>query len=320
MDLEIIICTYNNAPLLDQTLEAIARQQVKTARWSVLVVDNNCTDGTAAVVEKHRQSQRIPNLRKVTEMRQGLVYARLCGITHTSATWIAFVDDDCLLQENWVEQAAQFAHTHPHCGAFGGKVVLDWETPPPAVLKQHERAFAACDRGHQSQQLSRQDSHIPGAGLVLQRTALLKSEWVNHQWLIGRSGNQLTAGDDSEIVLRILNAGYELWYNSNCLLYHHIAQKRISEAYLIRLVFGFGLSAPLIAYLRWNTSYSSWLSLSILRLLKSMAQAMLKFILALLHLHSFADARVEWSWAQGQLQGLFTLLRSNGSRDWRRLH
>ena len=46
--LELVICTYNNAPMLDLALTSLARQKPSTqAGWACLVVDNNCTDATA---------------------------------------------------------------------------------------------------------------------------------------------------------------------------------------------------------------------------------------------------------------------------------
>ena len=94
-----------------------------TVTWSVLVVDNNCTDHTQAVVEKYLRANSI-SLNVVSERQQGLTPARLRGVKNTSGEWIAFVDDDCLLAENWVEQAARFATQHPNCAAFGGKITL----------------------------------------------------------------------------------------------------------------------------------------------------------------------------------------------------
>jgi hypothetical protein len=44
------------------------------------------------------------------------------------------VDDDCLLAEDWVGQAARFAQEHAECGAFGGQVVPRWEAPPPPYV------------------------------------------------------------------------------------------------------------------------------------------------------------------------------------------
>lgn len=140
--IDLVVCTYDNAALLDRTLAALARQRVSAdVRWQVLVVDNNCTDATPEVVERHRRSGAIP-LRSVCEPRQGLTPARLCGVRNTAGEWIAFVDDDCLLAEDWVEQATRFAAGHPACGAFGGQVILDWETDPPPYVRNRRYAYA----------------------------------------------------------------------------------------------------------------------------------------------------------------------------------
>ena len=99
--LDIVICTYNNAPLLRRTLEAVSKQKVVLPwiKWEVLVVNNNCTDETSDVVEGFLRSGKFP-LRVIHEARQGLTAARVCGVRNTAGDWIAFVDDDCLLAEN----------------------------------------------------------------------------------------------------------------------------------------------------------------------------------------------------------------------------
>jgi glucosyl-dolichyl phosphate glucuronosyltransferase len=308
MELDIIICTYNNANLLRRSLAKLAEQQPSsTGTWSVLVVDNACTDHTAAVVDEYIHAQTIPGLRRIVEPQQGLTQARLCGLHGTHSDWIAFVDDDCLLAPDWVDQACQFAAAHPHCGAFGGKVILEWEIPPSPILVQHSRSFAACDRGPTAQQLSRQDFHIPGAGFIVQRAALQHSGWLEHRFLTGRKGKRLTAGEDSEIILRILNAGYELWYAPSCVLHHFIPISRISETYLAKMSYGLGLAAPYIANLRWQQAYWTWLLLSILRILKYTLDVLGSILLSPLDRNQRLTANIKWNWTRGQIDGLMML-------------
>ena len=315
--MDLIICTYNNAKLLDRTLEAIARQQVSAnVFWSVIIVDNNCTDETALVVERYISANVIPNLRRVAEPKQGLAYARLCGVQNSTSEWFAFVDDDCLLQEDWVEQAIQFALAHPRCGAFGGKVLLKWEEAP-SILEKYAQAFAASDYGEKEKQLSRSCYHIPGAGLVIQRVALMQSGWLDKQFLSDREGQKLTSGGDSEIALRILNAGYELWYTPTCILQHYIPAKRISEAYLAKLYYSFGIAAPYIAAMRWNHSFTVWLTASILRIAKGSFQTLFWAIVAI-HQTNKIDSIVFWNWTKGQIMSLYKILMANNKNytEW----
>ncbi|MBH8563673.1 glycosyltransferase family 2 protein [Nostoc sp. CENA67] len=311
--MDIIICTYNNAALLERTLAAISRQKVsQNYHWTVTVVDNNCVDETPAIVEKFIRANTIPGLHRIVEKRQGLTYARICGITNTTSEWIAFVDDDCVISEDWVENAIKFASSHPGCGAFGGKVVLDWEVTPSPVINKYSRTFAAFNLGESSKQLTRSNFHIPGAGLVVRRTALEKSGWLVQQFLTGRAGTKLTAGDDSEIVLRILNAGYELWYTPDCLLHHFIPARRITEKYLIDMNYGFGIAAPYIASLRWNRSYLMWLAVSIIRILKYLGETLVSAIAALINSDKKIEALITWKWTKGQLDSLLTILMMRG--------
>jgi len=113
LSMVVAICTYNNAEILDLTMSTLEKQQVgPTLEWSVLVVDNNSTDETPAVVQHYMRRGRIPGLRVMRELRQGLCYARHCAVRETSSELIAFVDDDCLLSPNWMEQAVAFCRDH----------------------------------------------------------------------------------------------------------------------------------------------------------------------------------------------------------------
>jgi glucosyl-dolichyl phosphate glucuronosyltransferase len=320
--MDIIICTYNNADLLDKTLSSISLQEVPSDySWAVIVVDNNCTDDTANVVDKYIDSGKILNLRRISENKQGLTYARICGVKNTCSKWIAFVDDDCLLSQDWVYKAIKFTESHPRCGVFGGKVILDWEIPPTSIFVKHSKSFAASDRGENIEKLSHNDYQIAGAGMVVRRLALEESGWLDKQFLCGREGSKLTAGDDSEIVLRIRNAGYELWYTPDCVLHHFIPTRRISETYLVNMFYGFGVSAPYIASMRWNKSYLIWFIFSLLRIIKGLLQTVAFTIRYLIHKDSKADALIFWNWTKGQIVALINILKMNHKEraDWLKL-
>ena len=199
ISIDLVICTYNNAALLDATLDAVSRQRVpEGVEWQVLVVDNNCADGTRQVLERHLSAGRIP-LRAVVEPRQGLTHARVRGVRNTSGEWVAFVDDDCLLAEDWVEQAARFTREHAGCGAFGGQVVPQWEAPPPPYVLRRRYAYACKYHG----ETPHRRPWLAGAGLVVRREALTGCGWLDRQYLEDRTGHSLVSGGDVEIALRV---------------------------------------------------------------------------------------------------------------------
>jgi glycosyltransferase involved in cell wall biosynthesis len=251
--LDVVICTYDNAPRLAETLQALAAQRVSEAvRWRVLIVDNNCSDDTPAVIERWAASIPAP-VETVRETRQGLNAARLRGVRSGDGDWIAFVDDDCVLAPDWVEQAGRFALAHPDCGAFGGEVRLRWTAPPPAWVEGYGYAFAETRLGDAPQ---RRD-WLAGAGMVLRRAALVATGWTEHQFLEDRIGRRLVSGGDVELGLRVA-ALYEIWYVPQCRLQQVIPVARTERRYLRRLVFGLGMSGHDVAALTWTGSERDW--------------------------------------------------------------
>jgi glycosyltransferase involved in cell wall biosynthesis len=298
--LVLVICTYNNAALLDRTLIAISKQQVASeVNWQVLVVDNNCTDETVAVVERHIQSGKIPGLRIISEPKQGLTYARLCGVNNTTGDWIAFVDDDCLLQEDWVTQATQFATIHPDCGAFGGKVILDWESPPPVFVPKYGYSFAQQEHGEQPKQVS----CLVGAGIVIRRSALRNIGWINKQFMTDRVGKKLISGGDVELALRLASQ-YELWYNPECKLIHTIPSKRISTKYLMKINYGLGTSQLYGDSMLWSGLYIVWLFVSIFDTIRPSVNVFSNILKALVGRSSAPDVAIASSFVLGRWVGI----------------
>jgi len=308
ISIDLVICTYNNAALLDRALTAISKQQVPDhVKWSVLVVNNNSTDETSQVVDRYIQSQKIPYLSIVSEAKQGLNHARLCGVNNTAGDWIAFVDDDCMLEEDWVAQAAKFAAAHPESGAFGGKVILDWETPPPAFVLKYGYSFAQQDHGMSPTQ----PNCLVGAGLVVNRKAILDTNWINKQFLSDRVGKKLISGGDVEIVLRIRSAGYDIWYNPACKLMHFIPSKRIDQKYLININYGLGISQLMSDGLVWHSSYLTLLLLSVFSTFRSSVDVFVKALKVALGRGNMevAEIAIIWAFVQGKWAGIGRMLR-----------
>ena len=309
--LAILICTYNNARLLERTLDALRRQRVASSvDWRVVVIDNNCTDDTPAVVERFRPLFDVP-LTRVPEPRQGLTPARARGVLSTQSDWLAFVDDDCLLADDWIDQAAIFASEHPECGAFSGKVILEWEdADPPAYTDGYGWAYAETDLGDRP---LRRD-WLAGAGMVLRRTALAQSGWIDRQLLDDRIGKRLISGGDVEIGLRIARIA-EIWYNPACRLRHLIPADRTSRRYLRRMIFGLGASGHNTGALTWTGTYPGWLVRSTVQSMGLFDQGLRRLVGDVYHRRPGRDIGIAlgfvagWWWAMWQMLVMSRLAR-----------
>jgi len=290
LSIDLIICTYNNALLLKQTIAAIARLKIPAyVDWNLLVVNNNCTDLTASIVDEYIEQKIIP-IKMVRETKQGISAARFCGVNSTSKDWIALIDDDCILAENWIEQAAEFIEAYPQCGLFGGRINLVFENEPPPFVHNFPFAYAGKNLGNKAKRMDA----IAGAGMVVSRKALEQCGWTNNYILEDRIGDQLISGGDMEIALRV-GTQYEVWYNPNCQLNHIIPERRTTKKYLRRMLFGLGASRHNVSALLWKGNYFTWLPYSVLYSFGMFGMGVFYSVAELLRQRSRAGFRIAFS-------------------------
>jgi glycosyltransferase involved in cell wall biosynthesis len=239
MDIAFVIPTYNRSEDLRQLLLTMTGLEVPAGlSWEVVVVDNNSSHDTRKVAADF--AGLLP-LRCLFERRQGASHARRRGVLDTSSEFIAFVDDDNLLSPSWLVEALHFFRGHPRAGAVGARVQLLWEVPPDQLLFEYRQCLAEQDHGDETCQMPATGfTYLAGEGLVVRRRALEMSGWTERGILDCRRGSDLTSGGDSEMVLRIRAAGYELWYTPAMQQQHRIPRRRMTLSHLCGLHRGFG--------------------------------------------------------------------------------
>jgi GT2 family glycosyltransferase len=90
----------NGADVIGEQLTALARQQWHRP-WEVIVADNGSTDGTAALVEKHKA--QLPQLRVVDAAgKRGAAHARNVGASAARGKALAFCDADDQVGKGWL--------------------------------------------------------------------------------------------------------------------------------------------------------------------------------------------------------------------------
>jgi GT2 family glycosyltransferase len=240
--LEIVICTYNRAADLDRCLQRLGCQRDAGANWSVTVVNNNCSDRTTQVVAEHAASGRVPRLSQIFESVQGLTPARRRGAVESTADWLAFVDDDCLVAHDWVAEAINAVARHPDAAGFGGRVLPYWGREPPVHLARHGWLFAEQNLGEEECVVE----SLVGAGIIINRSALADCGWIAEPYLADRTGLGHVSGGDVEICYRITGTGRRLYYSPRMRIDHVVAPKRQKLGSLLGLARGLGAGAELV--------------------------------------------------------------------------
>lgn len=120
----VIICTCNREESLRLTLISLVNAQRVGLTASVIVVDNNSTDGTRAAAESFQGQLEIQYF---LERRQGKAYGLNTALTHGRfGDLVAFLDDDMTVEPNWLQGVVAIASRHPDCDIFTGTSYVIW--------------------------------------------------------------------------------------------------------------------------------------------------------------------------------------------------
>ena len=244
-DVTILICTWNRARLLDETLASLAGMNVSsTIRWEVVVVDNNSTDGTRAVVERHAGSFPSP-LRYIFESRQGKSFAMNAGLRRPLRSIIAFADDDVRVDPHWLTSCADAFREHPATSYVGGPVDPIWEVPCPPWFEQTGRILwgplAILDYGDEPFVFEERHKVPLGANFAVRR-ALLEAVG-GFDPALGRNGDTVLLGQElPEFFARARRVHARGRYVPRMRVHHHVPARRLRPEYFRRWWYGKGIS------------------------------------------------------------------------------
>ena len=231
MDASIIVCTYNRADSLSETLDAIKAQLIPpNVNWELIVVDNNSKDHTKQVVEKAQSN--FKTIRYIFENKQGLSNARNRGISVAEGDVILFTDDDVLPEADWLEQTLLGLNKY-QAKACGGYISPIWETSPPNWLSEHFYGFLALRTNRNDDYIITQASDAPfGANMAFRREVFEELGFFDTSR--GRKGNSLASGEDGEFFQRILSAGLTTVFIGKSRVHHKIEKFRLTKKYFRR--------------------------------------------------------------------------------------
>jgi len=231
VDASIIVCTYNRAASLRDTLAALRAQQAAAdCSWEVVVVDNNSSDTTRATVE---QAQRDwPRLRYEFEGAQGLSHARNHGIACARGEVLLFTDDDVLPEPDWLAVTLAGMARY-QADACGGYIAPIWETPPPSWLTERFFGFLAIRTDRTDDFPISDVSQAPfGANMAFRRQVFTRVGMFDTTR--GRTGKLLSSGEDIELFERLLAAGLKPYFLGMSKVHHKVESYRLRKAYFRR--------------------------------------------------------------------------------------
>lgn len=249
--ISVVLCTRDRPEDLAVALDSLLRQDYPD--FEVVVVDNApTTDATTITVA----ALADPRVRVVTEPVPGLSNARNAGVAAARHEWIAFTDDDVIVDEHWLRGIARGIRPHGRpgqaVGAVTGLVVAaELRTPSQAWFESRvswsdSLAPRVFDVRRPPDDVAlfpfRVGAYGTGANFAVHRRVLAEVGGFDPR--LG-AGSPALGGEDIDFFYRLVVRGHQLSYEPSALVWH---RHRDSPAALRAQAVGYG------------RGFSSWLT------------------------------------------------------------
>ena len=230
----VVVPTIGEADALARCLDAL----LPAAPDEVVIVDQSGDDAVARVVEAVDGSAAV---RRVVSEARGLSAARNLGARSATADVLAFTDDDCVPDGEWLAELGRaFARDDAPAAVTGPMLPL--AGAPPGLVAVSSRT-------------SRERREFTGRALPWE-VGTGGNTAVSRAWLdrvggfderlgVGTPGH---AGEDLDLFRRVLQAGGRIVYEPDAVCRHE--QKTPAERRARRASYGLGAGAALGLWLR----------------------------------------------------------------------
>ncbi len=238
MQVTIGICTWNKAGLLDRVLTGMGALAIPSGlEWEVLVVNNNSTDQTDAVISRHRG--RLP-IRRLFEPTPGKSNALNRAIQAVRGELILWTDDDVLVDRHWLAEYVAAAEAFPRDSFFGGPIEPVFDASPPVWLRrswEHLRgAYGSLDLG--TEPLRLEEDQLPyGANFAI-RTRVQRCYLYDPSMCLRE--NERLGGEDILLCRQLLADGHRGRWVPKARVRHWVSARCLTIGYVRGCFFGAG--------------------------------------------------------------------------------
>jgi glycosyltransferase involved in cell wall biosynthesis len=255
LELSVIICAHNPRPhYLRRVLEALRVQTLPKQKWELLLIDNL----SSVPLKSNWDLSWHPGGRHILESELGLSPARQRGIRESSGTSVVFVDDDNVLDANYLSTASSIGKEWSRLGTWGcGIAAPEFELQPPEGAEELLPYLALRDAdAPRWGNVPSAEATPHGAGLCVRREVAEAYCRMSEQSAIkitDRKGKSLLSYGDIEISYVARQSGFGTGVFPELTLIHLIPKERVSTDYLLNIYQASVTSYHLMTY-KWSGS------------------------------------------------------------------
>lgn len=229
MKASVIICTYNRAKLLTESIQSIMEQDFPSDQFELIIVDNNSTDDTKNIVDELASSSKV-KIKYVFEEKQGHSHARNTGIKNADGEIIVFTDDDVEAEKTWLREITS-AFDNPDVACAGGPIRPIWLAEKPDWLTEGLQNYLAISEFRFAQENGEfKGPNYPwGANIAFLKEVFQTVGGFSTN--LGRVGTRLLTSDEIELCRKIEASGKRIRFAPNAVVHHKVLPERLKKSW-----------------------------------------------------------------------------------------
>lgn len=137
IDLDIIIPVYNVEPYVEESIKSALNQQTKY-KYRLIIVNDGSTDGSLNIVNQFASCR---NVLIINQTNKGLSSARNVGLQHCQGKYVAFLDSDDRLTNDFVEVLMNEAYANDYDIVGGGFIRFKGDKYGPKITRKTNKVF-----------------------------------------------------------------------------------------------------------------------------------------------------------------------------------
>lgn len=118
--ISIVLPTHNRMERLKKCIAALLAQDYPEHRREIIVINDGSSDGTEEYLHKPRKDNIAVRFKTISH--SGYSVARNTGFDLAGGEVIATLDDDCIVDKDWLSKIALTFKRHPEACAVGGSI------------------------------------------------------------------------------------------------------------------------------------------------------------------------------------------------------
>jgi glucosyl-dolichyl phosphate glucuronosyltransferase len=233
--ISVVIVTYNRPDEVNKAIYSVLNQSVKPLE--IIVID----DASSAPTQIKIKDSRIKLIR--FNIEHGVSSSRNCGISISKGDYVAFIDDDCLATERWLEEIQKGIEIG--ADILGGPLIPILKAKPPSWWDEFDLGFFAG--------VGNSTNHVIwGGNMVLRKDVFKKIGGFNPK--IGRQKGTLLSHEETQLISKA-DHHFKVLFMPEAKVYHLVKAERLTLSYIIRWSYYSGKSQKIALGINKRVGY-----------------------------------------------------------------